>query len=153
MKISMDLSPTSIEKAAEQLRQYAKRLREASDEIDSRLSTEAAEETATHYDADIMVEALEHGVRASGESVVFQEFGAGARISDPFPDGADIGVDIRRGSYSEMNMGEYWQSGYEQWHYGGEEYHYVTPTNALFYGMTRAKERAAEVTREVLREK
>ena len=102
MKISMTLSPESIERAAEQLREYAKRLETATAEIDRRLSEEAAEEAAQHYGPGITVEALDHGVRASGEEVVFQEFGAGARISDPFPGGVDIGVDIRRGSYSEI---------------------------------------------------
>ena len=152
MKIRMTLSPESIERAAEQLREYAKRLETATAEIDRRLSEEAAEEAAQHYGPGITVEALDHGVRASGEEVVFQEFGAGARISDPFPGGVDIGVDIRWGSYSEMNLGEYYQSGYEKWHYAGEEYRYVTPTNALFYGMMRAKDRAAEVAKEVLKE-
>ena len=150
MKISMKLDPVSIDNAAKQLMEYAKRLKNATDEIDRRLSEEAAAETMTHYDEDITVEALAHGVRASGGSVVFQEFGAGARISDPFPDGADIGVDIRRGSYSEANEGEYYQSGYEMWHHDGQEYRYVTPTNALFHGMMRARDRAVDVAKEVL---
>lgn len=151
MKIRIDLSPASAERAAEQLRAYAQQLLTASDTISRRLSEEAAEEARQHYGPEVTVEALDHGVRASGEEVVFQEFGAGARISDPFPGGADIGVDIRRGSYSEMNEGEYFRSGYELWHHDGEEYRYVTPTNALFYGMMRAKDMAAEVAKEEVR--
>lgn len=151
-KITMALDPASIQRAADALRKYADSLAGKADEIDRRLSQEAADEAREHYGEDIRVEALEHGVLASGESVVFQEFGAGARISDPFPDGADIGVEIRRGSYSDAHGGEYAATGYDHWHYMGEEYRYVTPTNALFYGMRAAQDRAVEIAKEVLRE-
>lgn len=150
MKISMDLSVKSIMAAAEKLRAYARKLEEGTGRIEERLSEVAADEARTHFDGDVSVEALPNGVRASGESVVFQEFGAGARISDPFPGGADVGFEIRRGAYSDLHGGEYAQSGYESWHYRGEEYRYVTPRNGLFYGMMKAKEESANIVREVL---
>lgn len=152
MKISMTLDPESIKKAAKELKDYAKHLRLAENEISLRMSQTAAEEARTHYDSDVAVEATTHGVLAAGDSVVFQEFGAGARISDPFEDGADVGFEIRRGVYSDLHHGEYAQSGYESWHYRGVEYRYVTPTNALFYGMMKAKEEGPKIAKEVLKE-
>lgn len=149
-KISIGLSADSIEKAAKQLADYARGLRFAAGEIDHSLSVIAAEEAASHFDENVSVAALEHGVMAVGDSVVFQEFGAGARISDPYPDGADVGFEIRRGAYSDLHEGEYAQTGYQYWHHDGEIYQYVTPTNGLFHGMMAAKERAAKVAKEAL---
>lgn len=150
MTISMDLSKKSILKAAKELKKYAKQLKKAESEISARLSEIAADEAKNHFDSEVMVTAGNNGVTASGYSVVFQEFGAGARISDPFPGGADVDFEIRRGAYSDLHNGEYAQSGYEMWHHDGEEYRYATPGNGLFYGMMEAKEQAAEVVKEVL---
>jgi len=151
MKISMSLDPASIAAALNRLEVYRERLEAAPDEIDRRLSEIAAETAEAYYSPSVTVTAEEHGVRASGDDVVFQEFGAGARISDPYPGGSDVSIEIRRGAYSDLVGGEYAQSGYEAWHYGGREFRYVTPRNALFYGMEAAREKAAEVSREVIR--
>ena len=152
MKISFSLDPKSIQEAADELMEYSKKLRRAEFMIDQKLSQIAAEEAGKHFDGDVTVSALDHGVMATGESVVFQEFGAGSRISDPFPDGADVDFEIRRGAYSDLNGGEYAQTGYEYWHHNGERYEYQTPRNGLFYGMMAAKENAAEAVKEVLEE-
>lgn len=152
MTIKMSLSAESIRKAADKLRAYAKRIESAGNEIDRRLSEIAAEEAASHFGPEITVEALDHGVRATGEEVVFQEFGAGSAVMDPFPGGADIGIEIRQGSWSDAHQGEYARSGYEMWHHNGVEYRYIVPTNAMFHGMMKAKEMAGEVAREVLKE-
>ena len=148
--ITMSLDPKDCTKAAKELEKYARYLERATGEIDLRMSQEAAEEARTHFDEDVTVTAMDHGVIASGESVVFQEFGAGARISDPYPDGADVGIEIRRGAYSDLNGGEYTETGYQYWHHDGERYEYVTPVNGLFHGMMAAKERAAEIAKEVI---
>lgn len=147
----MSLSPASIKNAADELKKYAKHLRDCESHIAERMSEEAAEEAAEHFDEDVSVEALANGVRATGNSVVFQEFGAGSRISDPFPDGADVDFDIRRGAYSDLHNGEYAQTGYEMWHHDGLEYRYVTPRNGLFYGMMHARDRAKDIAKEVLK--
>lgn len=152
MKLHATLDPSSLMRLAEDLKDYAKRLEEeAAPEIESRLATAAAAEAAGHFSEGVAVTASGNRVIASGSEVVFQEFGAGARISDPYPGGADVGFDIRRGAYSDLHGGEYAQSGYELWHHGGEEYRFVTPGNGLFYGMERAREQAASVAKEVLK--
>lgn len=152
-KISFSLDPASIQQAAKELEAYAKKLRDSELWIDQRLNQIAADEARQHYDGNVAVAAMDHGVMAAGESVVFQEFGAGSRISDPFPGGADVDFEIRRGAYSDLHEGEYAQTGYEYWHYRGERYEYQTPRNGLFYGMEKAKDEAAQVVREVLEEK
>ena len=149
---TISVSLGHLDDAVKALRKYAKKLEQSTDEIDRRLSEIAADEARPRYRGGVAVTAEEHGVAATGKSVVFQEFGAGATISDPFPDGADVSFEIRRGSYSDLHEGPYMQSGYEYWTFGGRRYEYVEPTNALFYGMMEAKERAAEVVREVLHE-
>lgn len=152
MKISFSLDPDSIREAAKELEDYAKKLRSASSQIDLKLSQIAAEEASRHFDSDVTVVATDHGVMAAGESVVFQEFGAGSRISDPFPGGADTSMEIRRGAYSDLHGGEYAQTGYEYWHHDGERYEYQTPRNGLFYGMMAARENEAQAVKEVLEE-
>lgn len=137
---------------AKDLEEYAAALtKEIAPEIERRLSIEAAAEAAAHFGEGVTVTPTEHGVAASGEDVVFQEFGAGARISDPYPGGADVGFEIRRGAYSDLHEGEYAQTGYEYWHHGGERYEYVTPGNGLFYGMEKAREEAGRIAKEVLK--
>ena len=148
-RINVRLDPKDFKDLANELRRYANEMQSMADEMNQRLCRVAAEEAREHYSSDVQVEEIENGVIATGESVVFEEFGAGARISDPFPGGADVNFEIRQGAYSDLHEGEYARSGYEMWHHAGEEYRYVTPTNALFYGMEKAKEEAGKIAREV----
>lgn len=142
---------TSIRRLQRELEKKAKKLKDQADEITRRLSIEAANEASKHFSEGVMVESTGAGVLATGDSVVFEEFGAGSRISDPFPGGADVSFEIRRGAYSDLNGGEYAQSGYQQWHYGGEVYEYITPGNGLFYASETVKDHAAEIAEEVLK--
>lgn len=150
MKISVSLG--HLDRAVRQLEKYAKKLEQCPEEIDRRLSEIAADEARTHFRGGVTVSAEPHGVIATGDSVVFQEFGAGARISDPFPDGADVDFEVRRGAYSDLHEGPYAESGYEYWTFGGRRYEYVTPTNAMFHGMMEARAQAGAVVKEVLNE-
>lgn len=147
--IDIRLDPRDIDDLVKELRRYAKQMRDMADEVSMRLSEVAADEARSLYSDDITVEATGNGVTASGESVVFEEFGAGARISDPFPDGADVSFEIRRGAYSDLHQGEYARSGYKEWHHNKEPFKWVTPTNALFFGMEKAKEEIGKIAREV----
>lgn len=148
-KISFSLDPREIERAAKELRDYAASLSVRAMELDRKLSEEAANEARAHYSGAVTVEPTDRGVMAYGQEVVFEEFGAGARISDPFPGGADVSFEIRRGAYSDLHNGEYAKSGYEAWHHNGERYEYVTPRNGLFYGMEQARSMAADIAEEV----
>lgn len=153
--IQCKLSEKSLLYAAKRLERLADRLERGAitSEITRRVSEAAADEARNHFSADITVMPHDHGVTAVGEQVVFEEFGAGARISDPYPGGTDAGIEIRRGAYSDLYGGEYAQTGYQFWHHDGERYEYVTPVNGLFHGMMKAKDEAPGIIEEVLREK
>lgn len=144
------LSKYSLDLAAAKLELYAQQLRESSRQLTDELRQVAAAEARTHFSENVTVSVSENGVIASGQSVVFEEFGAGARISDPFPGGSDTDMEIRRGAYSDLHEGPYAQSGYEFWEHDGERYEYITPRNALFYGMEAARDAAAEKEGEIL---
>lgn len=148
------LSERSLTEVAKQLEKLADKLEqgEVSHEVVRRVSEVAAEEARSHFGTDVTVSAHDSGVIATGESVVFEEFGAGARISDPYPDGTDAAIEIRRGAYSDLHQGEYARSGYKEWHHDGERYEYVTPVNGLFHGMMKAKEEAPGIIEEVLKQ-
>ena len=148
--ITAELSAASLRKAADDLKRYAAELRIDAREISHRLSEEAADVARQHFSPDITVVAEDEGVIAVGEQVVFEEFGAGARISDPYPGGADVDFEIRRGAYSDLHGGEYSQNDYTEWHHDGQTYEYITPRNGLFHGMMHVRDRAGEVAREVL---
>ena len=150
MKLKVHLDPDELEQLAYELRRYAQNLRDSEAVITERLSEEAAKVASSLYSGDITVEPTARGVIATGPSVVFEEFGAGARISDPYPGGADVSFEIRRGAYSDLTEGEYQATGYELWHHDGDVYRYVTPTNALFFAKEHIKEIAPEIVREVL---
>ena len=149
-KFEAVLSPASLKQMAKDLRTYAAELRLDAVEISHKLSEVAADEARAHFSPNVTVTAGENGVIAVGQSVVFEEFGAGARISDPYPGGADVDFEIRRGAYSDLYGGEYAQSEYQEWHHDGETYEYITPVNGLFHGMMAAMDSAPEIAKEVL---
>lgn len=150
MTIRMKLDPKEIRKAAQALREYATKLEDSTEEIQSKLCRVAAAEAAKHFDEDVTVTPAGDRVIAEGESVVFQEFGAGARVFNPYPDGGDVGIEVRQGAYSDLHYGEYAQNAYEFWHHDGKVYEYVEPRNGLFHGMMQALEDAPDIVREVL---
>lgn len=150
MKMKVSLDPKSIRDAENKLWELVSKLSQCSDDIASELCKRAANEAAKHFDGDVTVMPAGDRVIAEGESVVFQEFGAGSRISNPYPDGGDVSFEVRQGAYSDLHEGDYAQNAYEFWHHGHEEYEYIEPRNGLFYGMMQAIDDAPEVTREVL---
>lgn len=151
MRIDIKLGPDSIRDAAEMLESYANRLKNAAEAIQTELCKTAATEAARHFDGDVTVMPAGDRVTATGESVVFQEFGAGAAVRDPYPDGAEVDFEIRRGAYSDMMGGEYAQTKYEYWHHDGEKYTQVVPVHGLFYGMMAAKDAIPEIVKGVFK--
>ena len=149
-KLTAELSQRSLQKLADDLMEYARRLETAEEEIVQRMSTEAAAEAGKYFSEGVSVFPNGHGITANGESVVFEEFGAGATVRDLFPGGADVSFEIRRGAYSELHHGEYEQTGYEYWHHHGQRLTHVDAGNGLFYGMEAARSSAPEIVKEVL---
>ena len=143
------LDPGDLSRMADELRAYAAKLRESGPKISERLAEVAAEEARGHFSAGIAVDHTENKVIATGDYAIFQEFGAGAAVEDPFPGGSDVSVKIDFAEYSRKNGGELFRT-QRSWHFGGKEYFYVTPTHGLFHGMEKARAEAGKIAREVL---
>lgn len=81
----------------------------------------------------VTVQPIENGyaISADGREVVFLEFGAGAATNGGNTLAQEMPFDVRRGSYSDLNQGEYQRTGYRYWHYGGVKYTEVQPRNAM----------------------
>ena len=85
-----------------------------------------------------------HGaVNADGSAVVFLEFGAGdlAGAYEGREQMAEFemnsGIEVRPGSYSEANDGEYaktrQKTGQGQWHFGGRVYTEIAPRRGMYH--------------------
>ena len=75
-------------------------------------------------------------IRASGDAVVFFEFGAGSATDSTHRYAGEMPFRVEDGSYSDENEGEYAASGYVEWHFGGVSYSKVDQRP----GMLRAYE-------------
>ena len=144
------LDPADLSRMADDLRAYAAKLRESGPKISERLAEVAAEEAKGYFGSHITVYADENKAIALGDYAIFQEFGAGAAVEDPFPGGSDMTVRIEQGAYSDEHEGEYTRTGYQYWHFGGRKYTEVVPTHGMFHGMEKARAEAGNIAREVL---
>ncbi|MBQ6479731.1 MAG: hypothetical protein IJI45_01310 [Anaerolineaceae bacterium] len=75
-------------------------------------------------------------IRASGDAVVFFEFGAGKATDATERYAGEMPFPVHVGSYSIANGGEFAATGFEVWHFGGQPYHEVEQRP----GMLRAYE-------------
>lgn len=105
MKISMSLSPSSIDRAIQQLEEYKRGLEQKAEKLRSRL-VDIGYQVATVgfgsaiYDGtnDVSVETNLEGnngkvvIKASGEVVMFIEFGAGVAYPDSHPQASEMGM-------------------------------------------------------------
>ena len=72
-------------------------------------------------------------LRASGDAVVFFEFGAGSRTDPSNRFAKEMPFEVRRGSFSDSKNppGPYARSGYRSWEFAGVRYEYVEPRNGM----------------------
>lgn len=82
-------------------------------------------------------------ISANGDAIAFLEFGAGAATDSANRYAQQMPFEVRKGSYSEENHGEYAQTNYQYWHFGGVEYTEIVPRG----GMQKAYEAIRGVTR------
>lgn len=115
MKIKVSLSPRSIERAIKELEDYKKWLTEKSSELCRRLAevgveVATAEFSAVDYDGDkdfdVVWEEDGSGCRvvAKGQSVLFLEFGSGAKMGGGHPLNQEFGMGP--GTWSEGPQGK-----------------------------------------------
>ena len=157
MNIKIDvLDPASIDAAIEQLEQYQQDLKRKSNEIAKRLAGMGAVKVSLDFsrafytgakDISVNVEARDNGyaVIASGETVLFVEFGAGIRYGGGHPEAGKWGMGP--GTYPEGKG--HWDQPYGWWIPGGE-HTYGNPPSMTMYNTEKDLIREIErVAREV----
>ena len=127
-KIDIDINdPNSIDEAVKAFHEATAGL----DEKINRFLTELAEigrSAAEQTDGsaiDVTVQKSgddEWVIRASGDAVVFFEFGAGKATDSGERYAKEMPFRVEVGSYSDENGGEFAASGYQFWHFGGRPY-------------------------------
>ena len=90
-------------------------------------------------------------INANGKHVVFLEFGAGDAVNSANRYAGTVeeesGMEIRPGSYSEINAHQYERTG--QWVFGGVIYTEVQPRNAMEHTYEVIQQEMREVARRV----
>ena len=157
MIISIDLnSKESIQAAEDQLRAYAAELDSKTKEICMRLADRGAARATFDYgavplernDVEVTSEETDRGakVTATGETVLFLEFGAGARMGygHPEPQGFGPGTYPGKGHWDDPKG---WWIPKE--HGGGHTYG-NPPAMGMYNASREMRDRAQEVAEEVL---
>ena len=137
-------------------------------ELVTRLAEDGAEAARERFYGDVAVSSakakqsgmykMKASFSARGKEAVFQEFGAGINLGEvgeapdtEFGRQAEdaLGIEIRRGAYSDAAQGEYQATGYEYWYHDGEKYTGVVPMHGMEIGeetvIGNVKARAREV--------
>lgn len=155
MTIDVNLfDPTSVQHAAEQLQAYADDLQNRANEICRRLADLGAERASVGFseadydgtnDVRVSVEPIENGyaVHASGNAVLFIEFGAGVTrgYGHPRPEGYGPGTYPGKGHWNDPK-GWYYAHGQKSW---GNP-----PAAAMYYAEQEVAEAVQRVAEEVL---
>ena len=152
----IEIDPFDVGSIIQAQREQERILKEFDEKVDRFLKEvakigERAAQSAYGNAVTVSVAEIENGyeIRADGKSVVFIEFGAGSAVNPANRYANEVsaqgGFEIRKGSYSDMNGGEYAQTGYHFWHFGGVQYTKVEPRN----GMQKAYEAIAREMKDV----
>ena len=170
MKISIDIfDPDSIDEAVKQLDDYSKSLDAKVEELRRRLASEGYLIAETQfgtaiYDGhnDVSVELLDEGnklvVRASGQSVLFIEFGTGVTFQTYHPKRGELGMN-EVGTYGhglgKLNggwryKGEKGTNGEDDPKHEGYVHTYGNPANMPMYNASKdMRAHVLQIAREV----
>lgn len=91
-------------------------------------------------------------ITASGEDVLFIEFGAGEDAGSENGKYDAVPSVARPGTWSEAHQGEYWRTGgpgVGHWHFGGHEINTVPPSPAFYYAYEYMVQNLPRIAREV----
>lgn len=156
MTIHIDLSTESIDSAIRKLEDVKADIEQGTHDLVDILTREGAIYATAKYGGMAFAEpemvTETHGkIGVSGKNdvtVYIAEFGAGDATIEENPFENDPGVEVYKGSYSELlGSGDYARD--KVWHFGGQEFHEVPPRaglrNARDYIVNRFKEAAKEV--------
>lgn len=163
--ISVDLgSNDSINNAVEELRAYAKKVKENSVRVLDEVSEIGRQEAFTDYSVGCdyydmgrfnislkKVTKYSRVLEAKGDNVMFLEFGTGINTADDY--GNEVGFTfVFPGSYSQtVGAGNFKPGIKENWHYRHRKYTGTEATKGLYLSVKEMKKRAEEVAREVFK--
>lgn len=107
-----------------------------------------------HHADDIHTEPTKNGYKivASGQDVMFIEFGAGEDAGSENANYDAVPECARPGTWSEAHQGEYWRTGGPGegfWHFGGQVFRTVPPTPAFYYAYEYMAQNLPRIAREV----
>lgn len=152
--------PDSIDDAIKSLKRAAAELKSKSDKALYRVAKLVADTAEAHYasgfldendDVNVTISPISNGyvVKASGESVCFLEFGAGAAAGNGYDTSVyEPPVDISPASWSETEgTGEF--AKYGSWHYQKRKYTMVVPRMGMYHGVKAAKDNMDRIVNEV----
>ena len=171
MKISMTLNPDSIDAAIRQLKQYTDGIGRKTEELRRRLASEGyliAEQEfgSAIYDGtnDVSVELMDEQnkliIRASGETVMFIEFGTGVTFQTYHPKREEVGVgDVGTFGHGLGRLNGGWRyrgepgtNGTPDPKHPGYIHTYGNPANMPMYNASKEiRSRVLEIAREVFR--
>ena len=171
MKIRVSLNPESIDKAIRQLQDYANSLDRKVAELKQRLGSEGyliaeTEFGSAIYDGhnDVSVELLDEDnklvIRASGETVMFIEFGTGVTFQTYHPKRDEIGIgDVGTYGHGLGKLTGGWRYKGEPGTYGEEDpkhpgyiHTYGNPANMPMYNASKdMRERVLQIAQEVFK--
>ena len=153
-KIKISLSEKSVGEAIKELRQYKKSLDMKMQELCRKLAEMGAVKVSLGYarapytgtkDISVSVEPIDKGyaIKASGESLLFVEFGAGVTHGYGHPQAAEFGYGP--GTYPPINPNNPKWDNPKGWYIPGGEHTYGNAPSATMY------QTAKELEEEVLR--
>lgn len=157
--ITMELSPDSINKAVNELKEYANSGGKKMQQLMEKLAVIGLSTARVKFQEgavgenvapDVFVERTEKGFKiiAQGGDVYIIEFGAG-NAAGIHPDSENAPVDTSPGSLSRRNTGEY--AHYGSWHYHGEKYTEIPAAMPMYHATREMERNIRKIAKEVFK--
>lgn len=160
--ITIELSNKSINSAIKELRRYAEWVKKKEDELRSRLAMLGATVASIRFSNaiyngvnDVTVEVDDNGktavIKASGTSVVFIEFGSGAKYGYGHPQAGEFG--FGPGTWSDGPEGKGRWDHPKGWYYASGQHSYGNPpAQAMYSAVQEMTINLTRIAREVFAE-
>lgn len=154
-RITIELSPSSCQKAIEELKRYEREIRPKLDEVCRRLAEIGREEAVSIVDGirlsegnsveRVDVAKIDNGYKLvmEGADVYFIEFGTGDGVSPHY----DTSVPVAYGSWSAEHSQMLWNNGF--WYYDKVRYTGTPAYMPMYYAEKRMREEMPRIVKEV----
>jgi hypothetical protein len=134
-KIVIDVNhPETFDEAVRKYDELCKQLDQKTKQFMQELAKVGADAAKAAYGSAVDVTAEPFGddewvIRASGEAVIFLEFGAGDATESGHRYANEMPFDLQPGSWSREHAQQYWANGF--WVFGGRKYTEVKPRRGM----------------------